>query len=125
VLLLIALALGASPCFCVTPATGTDAESCRRTTNKAEFESHRDGPFVDNIGYSKVLRACIVVRSQGFPLPNRIVHMTTEILDTTNLKSVWEDTRKIPQDAGEPLDYPALNDEIRKLEIELAKKPRP
>jgi hypothetical protein len=121
---LIALLLGASRILCAQSSLPANANDCKHSVNKSDFESRTDGPFVTDIGYSKVLRACIVVSEQGFPTARHQIDMTTyihnvSIHNVADSSIVWKDERLIRQ--GHHADrYPALEEELTRLDVELA-----
>src|SRR5579871_2121440 len=99
-----------------SPATAAD---CKRSINKADYESRTDGPFVQDVGYSNVLRSCIVITRQGFPTTRHRISITTWIVKTETRETVWEDGRFVRQGRAD-VKYPALEAELKKLDIELA-----
>jgi hypothetical protein len=117
--ILVAFLAGASR---IAFAQLSNAAYCGQSVHRSDFESRIDGPFVTAIGYSKVLHSCVVVREQGFPVAHNQIEMHTNIVNTSNQTVVWKNTRMIRQGNHKREPYPALDEEIAKLEIELKAK---
>jgi hypothetical protein len=101
-------------------STSTKASECKRSINKKDYEGWVDGPYVQDIGYSRALQSCILITAQGFPTPKRKISLTTYVVVAQTHKTAWSDTRLIPQGHAEPKDYPDLGAELKRLEIDLA-----
>ena len=118
--LLISLSLGVSCLSLAQTLPPANAVACKLSVNNRDFESRTDGPFVQDVGYSRSLHACVVIRVQGFPAPYRKVDEFTEIVSVSGPQRVWRNERLVPQGSRPEPPYPALTQEIKKLDIELA-----
>jgi hypothetical protein len=120
VIVFITTLLGASHICSAQSLPPSNGADCKRTVNKQEFESRNDGPFVTNIGYSRVLHSCVLIRVQGFPWKGDFVHLTTDIFDVGDNRTIWSNGRIVQEGNNANSRYPALAQEIKKLDIEFA-----
>ena len=100
----------------------SDAENCRRIIDKGAFESKTDGSLVSDVGYSNAMQTCIVIREQEFPAANDRIEVRTEIIDSSSKKTIWADGRTVPPGNHADDRYRALDKELKKLDIHLARR---
>jgi len=104
----------------LTAQQSLSAGECKRSVDKSKFENQTLGPFVTDVGYSQVLQACIVVLGQWLDRPRHRVQAITYIVNAADASDVWKDERLIRQSKHLNERYSALNEELKKLDIELA-----
>ena len=105
--------------LCAQLPKPVNAAGCKLVVNRFDFESRTDGPFVKDIGYSNALKTCVVIRTQGFPTKGNQVYVRTDVLDVEALHTIWTNGRVVHQGHFNE-KYPALSQELKKLDIELA-----
>ena len=114
----VALLMGAScTLLAQKPLSASD---CKRSMDKSSFENRTLGPFVTDVGYSKVLQVCIVVRVQGLDAPRNRVQVITDIVNVADTSTVWKDERSVHNRHRLDNRYSVLNEELKSLDIELA-----
>jgi hypothetical protein len=118
----IALVLGASQILFAVQNSPTTASECKKTIRVKDFDVQPDGPFLQRIGYSSILRSCVVVVVQVLPAAKTGFETYTEIGYPVQRKSIWQDKRHI-QHANRALEeYPAFQEQLRKLAITLVNR---
>jgi hypothetical protein len=119
----VALALGASRISFALQHPPATASECKSAIREKDFDVQPDGPFLQRIGYSSVLHACVVVVVQVLPIaPPNEFDAYTEIGNSAQRKSIWHDRRRIRQ-ADRALEaYPAFEEQLHKLEITLVNR---
>ena len=114
----VALLLCASRILTAQPSLS--ARDGKRSVDKSNFENQTLGPFVTDVGYSKALQACVVVLGQWLDGPQHRVQAITKIINAANASTVWKDERLVRTSKHLDKRYSALDEELKKLDIELA-----
>lgn len=118
----LALVIGANQISLGAQNSPTTANECKRTIREKDFDVQPDGPFLQRIGYSSVLRSCVVVVVQVLPAAQNGFEVYTEIGDPVLRKPIWHDKRHIRQGDRALDGYPAFQVQLRKLEITLVNR---
>jgi hypothetical protein len=114
-----ALAVGASQAVFGQQNSPATASECKATIREKDFDVQPDGPFLQQIGYSKVLRSCVIVVVQVLPTARKGFEAYTEIGDPVQRKPIWQDRRHIRWANRALKEYPVFENQLRKLEINL------
>jgi hypothetical protein len=104
----------------LTAQQSLSASDCKRSVDKSKFEDQTIGPFVTDVGYSRALKACVVVLGQWLDGPRHRVQALTYIVNAADRSTVWKDERLVHFSHHLDNRYSALNEELKKLDIELA-----